>query len=86
MNPRLFRIKEKALRYNFMIQHCPGKWQRGADAISRSPIAAKQAFIHAFNTAPSPSETSETENIEALVEYVMISDFKEANTINIHQK
>ena len=85
MNPRLFRIKEKALRYNFMIQHCPGKWQRGADAISRSPIAAKQAFIHAFNTAPSPSETSETENIEALVESVTISslsDFKDANTIS----
>ena len=84
MNPRLFRIKEKALRYNFMIQHCPGKWQRGADAISRSPIAAKQAVIHAFNTAPSPSETSETENIEALVESVTISslsDFKDANTI-----
>ena len=54
-----------------MIQHCP--------------IAAKQVFIHAFNTAPSTSELSETENIEALAESVTISslsDFKDANTIS----
>ena len=59
--------------------------QRGADTISHSPIAAKQEVLHASDSAPFPSETSETENIEALVESVTISslsDFKDANTIS----
>ena len=33
-NPCLFRLKEKYLRYSFNIQHCPGKWHKGADVIS----------------------------------------------------
>ena len=28
-NPRLFRLKEKCLKYSFSIQHCPGKWHKG---------------------------------------------------------
>ena len=38
-NPRLFRLKEKTLRYRFTIQHCPGKWHRGPGAVSRHPVA-----------------------------------------------
>ena len=25
---RLFRLKEKCLKYSFSIQHCPGKWHK----------------------------------------------------------
>ena len=85
MNPRLFRIKEKTLRYNFKIQHCPGKWQKGADAVSRSPSSTKLAFINAFFTSSSSSEITDTEDIEALVQSVTIaslSGFKEANIIS----
>ena len=82
MNPRIFRIKEKTLRYNFSIQHCPGKWQRGADAISRSH--SSQAFINAFNLV-TRSEDSDVGYSEALVELATLaslSDFKDAHTIS----
>ena len=36
-NPRICRLKEKTLSYNFKIQYNPGKWNRGADAFSRNP-------------------------------------------------
>ena len=36
-NPRIQRFKSKTLRYKFTIQHCPGKWHRGPDALSRYP-------------------------------------------------
>ena len=81
MNPRLFRIKEKTLRYNFKIQHCPGKWQKGADAVSRNPTA----LVQAFHTAPSQSEISDAESMEALVESVTLaslSDLKDTHTIS----
>jgi len=32
-NPRLFRLKERTLRYRFTIQHTAGKWHRGPDTI-----------------------------------------------------
>ena len=36
-NPRLFKLKERTLRYRFTIQHTAGKWHRGPDAVSRYP-------------------------------------------------
>ena len=55
-NPRLFRLKEKCLRYRFSIQHCPGKWHRGADAISRNPVATVESLISICPTNPSPKD------------------------------
>ena len=55
-NPRLFRLKEKCLRYHFSIQHCPGKWHRGADAISRNPVATVESLISICPTNPSPKD------------------------------
>ena len=37
-NPRLFRLKEKNLRYNFTVVHVPGRKHGGADATSRHPV------------------------------------------------
>ena len=36
-NPRLIRLKEHTLHYNFTIQYNCGKWHRAPDALSRSP-------------------------------------------------
>ena len=41
-NPRLFKIKEKTLRYRFKMQYCPGKWHKGSDAMSRYPATAAE--------------------------------------------
>ena len=36
-NPRLIRLKEKTLGFNFVVQFNQGKWHRGPDAMSRNP-------------------------------------------------
>ena len=38
-NPRLLRLKEKTLRYNFTVVHVPGSLHKTADATSRSPVS-----------------------------------------------
>ena len=37
-NPRIRRIKEHTLEYNFITRYCPGKLHLGADALSRHPV------------------------------------------------
>lgn len=39
-NPRVQCLKEKALSWRFSIIHCPGKWTKGPDALSRYPTIA----------------------------------------------
>ena len=36
-NPRILRLKEKTLRYRFTLHYCPGRWNKGPDALSRHP-------------------------------------------------
>ena len=38
-NYRIQRFKEKTIQFRFSIQYCPGKWHKGADAVSRYPSA-----------------------------------------------
>ena len=65
-NPQLFRLKEKTLRYRFTIQHCPGKWHRGPDAVSCHPVAMVQALLDVFPAKPSQSDILESNNIKDL--------------------
>ena len=53
-NPHLFWLKEKSLRYCFTMQHCPGKWHRAPDAISRNPVITVQSLLDTFPIEPSP--------------------------------
>ena len=41
-NPRLVRLKEKTLRYNFKVVHVPGKLHKTADATSRGAVSAAE--------------------------------------------
>ena len=52
-NPCLFKLKEKSLRHFFTIQHCPGKWHKGANAISHNPVATVEALLSLRPTQPS---------------------------------
>ena len=45
-NLRLFRLKEKTLRYRFTFQHCPGKWHRASDAVSRNPTSILKSLLN----------------------------------------
>ena len=38
-NPRLQRLKEKTLRFNFSLVHVPGRLHKTADATSRQPVS-----------------------------------------------
>ena len=71
-NPRLQRFKSKILRYTFKIRYCPGKWQRGADAISRYPAPTTNATIAMLRTEPSEADiTSSNQNEEAIMGIVV---------------
>ena len=46
-NPRVQSLKERTLPWRFTIIHCPGKWNKGPDALSRHPtkvVAALQVL------------------------------------------
>ena len=55
-NPRLLKLKEKTMAYRFSIQHCPGKWHRGSDAMSRNISAATKAIFEVCAVHPTIKE------------------------------
>ena len=77
-NPRLFKIKQKTLRYRFTIQHNPGKWHRGSDAMSRNPGLIK-AIMDEVRSTPSPVEAAEVEEVEAYVSAITTATLAEFN-------
>ena len=66
-NPQLFRLKEKTLQYRFTIQHCPRKWHRGSDAVSRHAVAMVQTLLNVFPANPSQSDIQESNNISDII-------------------
>ena len=66
-NPRLFRLKERTLRYRFRIQHQQGKWHHGSDAMSRNPASAVRAVIQVCLSPASSSDLSEADCVESYV-------------------
>ena len=71
-NPCLFKLKEKPLRYFFTIQHSPGKWYKGTDALSRNPVAKVEALLSPCPTQPSFKDILLSENINEAMELVSI--------------
>ena len=63
-NPRLFRLKEKTLRYRFMIQHCPGKWHRASDAVSRNPTSVLKSLLDVLPAKPTQSDVTESDDMD----------------------
>jgi hypothetical protein len=43
-DPRVQRLKEKTLPWQFSIVHCPGKWTKGPNALSRYPTTIAAAL------------------------------------------
>ena len=62
-NPRLQRLKEKTLRFNFKIIHVPGVKNKAADATSRHPTGKGEHMEIACHTitqsSTEPSSTPE---------------------------
>ena len=67
-NPRIQSLKEKTLRYQFSIQHCPGKWHRGPDALSRKPVATTEAaIISCIRESASIQDSENTDQRESMM-------------------
>ncbi len=51
-NPRIQHLKERTLPWRLSIMHCPGKWTKGPDALSRYPtnVAAGLQLIRELTT------------------------------------
>ena len=62
-NPRLLKLKEKTLLFRFNIQHCPGKWHRGSDAVSRN-IGGFRPVLEVCAIAPSDEEDEMSVDVE----------------------
>ena len=60
-NTRILSLKERTMPYKFSIQHNPGKWHRGPDAVSRNPT------VSALRTAPDGDELH-AQHIEDMIE------------------
>ena len=71
-NPRLFKIKERTLRYRFSIQHNPGRWQRGPDAMSRNPSDSFSSCVlelsRVIMSDPQPHDHETADEIEASIQ------------------
>ena len=76
-NPRIRNFKEKTLLFRFNIEHCPGKWHRGADALSRYPSAA---INHIFHCNEAPDEL-EADDIESEVQHMAMGTLASIQTV-----
>ena len=56
-NPRLFKLKERSLKFNFTVKYAPGSLNCSADALSRYPSST----VCSMNDALLPIRTCPTE-------------------------
>ena len=64
-NPRLARLKESTLRWEFSIMHVPGATNAGPDALSRrSPVKSESVSGVLRTVGPTMQEESETMQLE----------------------
>ena len=76
MNPRILKLKEKTLKYDFEVKYNPGKWNRAADALSRNPIPShsrQNTVLNPLRAVLNKSDIVEHDNREDAIETVQIS-------------
>lgn len=47
-NPRILRLKEQMLQFQFDMKYNPGKWHRAPDALSRNAVPSYVSMLEAF--------------------------------------
>ena len=72
-NPRLLRIREKTLMFNFSVVYTPCAFNKGADAISRNPVSEDVSLIEMTNV-------DEELHCKSLL---ILASFDDANTCNV---
>ena len=96
-NPRIRRLKERTLDYNFTIRYCPGKLHAGADALSRYPVhrhdeisaisdicesEIRSLVQHAINSIGAVSDNNST---IITLDKVELECLQDANYIELHR-
>ena len=85
-NLRVQRFKSRTLHYRFNIKHCTGKWNRGADALSRNPTADNTPFpIAAFALSDDSREGDSREGDKMWDALSSCEEELNSYTIAIHQ-
>ena len=77
-NTHLFKLKEKTIQYQFTIQHYPGRWHRGSDAMSHNITTASKAIFDVWAVHPSPEDNKMSREVEdhmAMAAMDAISDY-----------
>ena len=75
MNPRILKLKEKTLKYDFEIKYNPGTWNRAVDALSHNPIPShsqQTTFLNPLRAILNKSDIVEHDNREDAIETVQI--------------
>ena len=63
-NPRIVRLKEHMLQFDFVVRYNPGKWHRAPDALSRNPSPPFVEMLQTF--AVQHVEDNDADNINSL--------------------
>ena len=84
-NPRLQTLKEKTLKYNFTVQYCPGKWQRGADSVSRYPCKDSISFFNLIRCNATDGDTTAAYAIEADTCYALSQNVNILNSYTLNE-
>ena len=84
-NSRIQRLKMLTTPFQFSILHCPGKWNKGADALSRYPTGEKDkalSIIACFR----PEEDQETEEeAEEALGHIIEDNMAHLHANSIHE-
>ena len=59
---RISKLKERTMNFQFKIKHCPGKWHRRPDALSRNP--AVNELLAAIRQIPTQEDVDTCQDIE----------------------
>ena len=78
-NSRISGLKEKTLHYRFSIQHCPGKWHRGPDTVSRYPVQPKP-FVACIRQTTTNKEVGSSDAIKDEIQSVRITNLHTLTT------
>ena len=54
------------MQYRFSIKHCPGKWHKGPDAMSRNVASTTKSVLEVCAVNPSLDDEDFSQEIESL--------------------
>ena len=84
-NTRLLGLKQRTLPFKFTIQHNPGKWHRGPDAVSRNPVASIASIDEVPDILNIIRETTVNDNNDMVDRVCLIATtVKSASNVNMN--